>query len=239
MTVDAVLPDRVIVRRIRRPLRLVTTAALRIRKRDLAVVYLHRAEYPAGRAVASITVGRCRDMGGRQLPYSDLPVVTGDAGRRGLGMVHALQRHPSLRAMTGLAQVAGQRMTGRLAFDTHTIVAAGTAAADTAVVEYRGHPCGGPVAVVTGIRAGEMIDRLAERGNTIVATGTCAGGIEMVEEVNVEGPLSVTLAAVEAGRQVSGRLAGCQQLVVAFHAACRCAAEYPVSMAVVTHQHAV
>lgn len=62
MAVDAVLTDRVTVRWIRRPLRLMAAGTLRIRKPNLVVVHLHRAEHPAGRAVASFTVGRGRDM---------------------------------------------------------------------------------------------------------------------------------------------------------------------------------
>lgn len=165
--------------------------------------------------------------------------MTGYATRRSLGMIHALQRPPSLCRMAGITQVACQWMSGRLACYTHTIMATGTAGADTAMVEYGGYPGSGPVAVITGVGTGEVIDRLTGCGNTIMATGACAAGIEMVEVVNVEGPLAVTLTTIETGRQVTGRLAGRQQLVVTVHATRRRTAKNTVAMTVVTDQYAV
>jgi len=165
--------------------------------------------------------------------------MTGYATRRSLGMIHALQRPPSLRHMAGLAQVAGQRVAGRLALYTHPIMATGAAGADTAMVEYSGHPGGGPVAIIADIGAGEMIDRLAGCGNTVMAAGACPAGIEMIEVVNAERPLAVTLATIKTGRQMPGRLAGRQQLVVAVHTARRGAAKDTVAVTVITDQYAV
>ena len=112
--------------------------------------------------------------------------------------------------MAGLAQVTGQRVAGRLAIYTHPIMATGAAGADTAMVEYRGHPGSGPVAIIADIGTGEMIDRLGRCGDTIVTAGAGTAGVKMVEVINIESPLAVTLATVKTGRQVTGRLAGCQ-----------------------------
>ena len=85
--------------------------------------------------------------------------------------------------MAILADVAGLQMCLGLAGCVGAIVTGRTIAGDIHMIEIRGQPGNGRVAVVTGIAAGYMRGMLAGCRGAIVARITCTNNLGMINGI--------------------------------------------------------
>ena len=82
-----------------------------------------------------------------------------------------------------LAQVCGLDMCRVLPDCGSAVVAAEAVVGDVYVIEVGGHPTSRGVAIVTGIRAGNMRRVLTNRDGTVVATGAGANDLGVINPV--------------------------------------------------------
>ena len=142
-------------------------------------------------------------------------VVARIAGSKHLGVINGENGCPDIRGMAILADVAGLQMCLGLAGCVGAIVTGRTIAGDIHMIEIRGQPGNGRVAVVTGIAAGYMRGMLAGCRGTIVAGVARTDNLGVINGVGWRPDIRrMTVFANEGGLYMRKSLAGCVGAVV-------------------------
>ncbi len=139
-----------------------------IRQARVAVIGRH----PCIRAVAKTAVLRGIEMP-RVLAGCCRAVMAGRTGAKNLVVVHRRHRRPDVGTVTVLADVGCLHVSGALASGIAAVMAAEAIVDDIGVVEVRGCPCNGGMAVVTVIATGDVRRVFAGRLDAVM-TGTAS-----------------------------------------------------------------
>ena len=146
----------------------------------------------------------------------DRTVVARGAGAEDLGMIDGISRYPLDTAVTAVALVRRLWMCWPLAGRISAVVATDAVAGNVDVVEVRGHPCTGRMAVVTGVAARDVRGMLARSQRTVMAGAANTDDLGMIDDVDGN-PLHIIVAVLAEirRRQVRRVLACCGHTVVA------------------------
>lgn len=140
--------------------------------------------------------------------------------------------------MAVLAQIAGGNVIDRLACCGHAVMTGEATGGDACVVEARGHPGRGAMAIAADITCRQMIDGFTAGPCTIVATAAGADDFKVIDP-HWRNPGVGSMAGFTAlsGEDVVRRLrtgADRTRFRMATHTLSRCAVEGSVSVAAVT-----
>ncbi len=183
---------------------------------DVNVVEVGRR--PADRRMAVVAVVAAGDVGRVFAGRCDA-VMTGTAGADYLRMVDRIRRRPHIAVMAVFADVAGLYVSRALAGRFRTIMATDTITRDVHVVEGRGQPSRGCVAVITGIATRNVSRVFAGCRNTVVARAADAHNLRMVDRKHGRKHVGrMAVFADVAGLDMSRPLAGGLGAVMAIDA---------------------
>lgn len=188
----------------------VMAAAATTRDADMVEIgrYPARCRMAIVAGVAARQVRRC--LAGRQRA-----IVTGAAAADDLGMVDAVDRRKLHRVVAILAHVAGLHVIGAFAECIGAVMAAYAVAGDVFVVEVRGDPASGKVAIRAVLAAADMCRRLAGRDIAIVAGLTGADDLRMIDGKHGRERVRCMAILANGSRQnMSNLLAGCVNAVM-------------------------
>ena len=140
--------------------------------------------------------------------------------------------------MAVLAQIAGGNVIGRFAHCGHAVMTGEATDGDACMVEARGHPGRGAMAIAADFTCRQMIDGFTAGPCTIVATAAGADDFKVIDPHRGNpGVGSMAGFTALSGEDVNRRLrAGADRtrFRMTAHTLCRCAGKGTVSVAAVT-----
>lgn len=145
---------------------------------DVDVIEVRRR--PAGCRMAIVTGVVCVEVSG-MLAGRRRTIVAGTAGADNLCVINRQHRRKDIGRVAVFADIGGLYMRHALADRLCAIVAAGAVAADIDVIEVRGQPCDGRVAVVAVASAGDVVCALAGCRDAVVAGAAGAENLRVID----------------------------------------------------------
>ena len=108
-------------------------------------------------------------------------VVTGATGAQYLGVIDSDYRRPQVRGVAVLADIRRLNVRQTFADCIRAVMAADTGACDVVVIEIRGQPGDGTVAIVAGVAAGDMGRVLPGSGGAVMTGATGAQYLGVID----------------------------------------------------------
>ena len=142
-------------------------------------------------------------------------VVTRVTGADDVRVIDREDRRKDISVVAVCTDVTGLDVCQVLARRIHTIVAVDAISGDVQMIEIGWQPSRCGMAIITGIRACQMIQVFAGRGNAIMAGTALTNNLHVIDDVDRrEGIRIVTVLANNGGLYVGRVFAGCGGSIV-------------------------